>query len=47
MKLVESIDRAELQIDTFMSLDRGYSPRTGLIDRLGNLTQVGHRIASL
>jgi len=47
MELTESIDRAELQIDTFMSLDRGYSPRTGLVDRLGNLTQVGRRMASL
>ncbi len=42
-----TIDRLELQIDTFMSLDRGYSPRTGLVDRLTNLTELGQRIATL
>jgi len=47
LELTDSIDRAELQIDTLMTLDRGYSPRTGLLDRLGNLTQVGRRIASI
>jgi 3',5'-cyclic AMP phosphodiesterase CpdA len=43
----DSIDRAELQLDTFMSLERGYAPRTGLVDRLTNLTSVGKRIARL
>jgi len=45
--LVNTIDKAELQLDTFMSLERGYAPRTGLVDRLTNLTSVGRRIASL
>jgi len=46
IELVDSIERLELQLDTFMSLDRGYSPRMGLVDRLGNLTSVGQLIAA-
>ena len=37
----DNSDKLRLQLDTFMSIDRGYSPRHGLIDRLGNLTPVG------
>jgi len=46
LDLIDPIERAELQIDTLMTLERGYSPRTGLFDRLSNLTQVGRRISS-
>ena len=31
----------DLQLDTFVSVDRGYHPRTGLIDRLSNFTNIG------
>jgi len=31
----------ELQVDTFETIDRGYHPRSGLIDRLSNLTSIG------
>ena len=36
------LDKIELQIDTAMDIDRGYSPRHGLINRLGNLRPAGH-----
>ena len=35
-----------LFVDTFMDIDRGYSPRHGLIDRLSNLRAVGNKLAS-
>ena len=34
---VERIPGATLQCDTFEDVDRGYHPRNGLVDRLGNL----------
>jgi len=34
-------DKLSLLLDTFMDVDRGYSPRRGLVDRLGNLTPAG------
>lgn len=30
-----------LQLDTFADIDRGYSPRHGLVDRLYNLREAG------
>ena len=41
LNFCDSSDNLNLQLDTFMSIDRGYSPRRGLIDRLGNLTPAG------
>lgn len=35
------LDNLELQLDTTMDIDRGYSPRHGLINRLGNLRPAG------
>lgn len=37
----ESLSCVELQLDTAMDVDRGYSPRHGLIDRHGNLRPAG------
>lgn len=34
-----------LQLDTFATVDRGYSPRTGLIDTRSNLTELGKTLA--
>lgn len=41
LKLCDSSAKIHLLLDTFMTIDRGYSPRHGLIDRLGNLTPAG------
>lgn len=46
IELTAQIDGLDLHLDTFMSLDRGYCPRMGLIDRLGNLTSVGRLLAT-
>jgi len=45
MTAARSLGDMEIQLDTFMSLDRGYSPRLGLVDRLGNLTAPGRQLA--
>ena len=41
LSTAESLSCVETQLDTAMDLDRGYSPRYGLIDRLGNLRPAG------
>ena len=41
IKLQKKYPFIDLQVDTFMTIDRGYHPRAGLIDRLSNLTSIG------
>jgi hypothetical protein len=36
--------RVTVMLDTFETIDRGYNPRHGLIDRLGNLTPAGRSL---
>jgi hypothetical protein len=44
MTLLENKNKLHLYVDTFMDIDRGYSPRHGFIDRLGNLRKVGSEL---
>ena len=41
LQCAESLPAVELQLDTSMDVDRGYSPRHGLFDRLTNLRAAG------
>lgn len=41
LRFAEKWPDVDVQVDTFMTIDRGYSPRAGLIDRLANLTSAG------
>ena len=41
-----SMNAIDLQLDTAMDIDRGYSPRNGLIDRLGNLRPAGNWLSN-
>lgn len=46
MSLTADNSKLHLFIDTFMDMDRGYSPRHGLIDKLCNLRLAGNNLAS-
>jgi len=46
LDLIASSEKLSLCLDTFMDVDRGYSPRHGLIDRRSNLRPVGKAIAA-
>jgi len=46
IQLAAGDTKLHLFVDTFMDIDRGYSPRHGLIDRLNNLRSIGHKLAS-
>jgi len=42
LETCQSLPSIELQLDTFVDIDRGYSPRNGIIDRHYNLRKVAH-----
>ncbi|OED38917.1 hypothetical protein AB833_17965 [Chromatiales bacterium (ex Bugula neritina AB1)] len=46
LKFVETAPDLRLHLDTFADIDRGYSPRHGLLDRRYNLRPAGQRLAS-
>lgn len=43
----DSLSFTQIQIDTFMDIDRSYHPRHGLVDRHTNLRPVGRMLAGL
>jgi len=46
LQLATGNEKLQLSVDTFMDIDRGYSPRHGLIDRLCNLRDIGRDIGN-
>lgn len=46
-ELAASLSHTNVQLDTFMDVDRGYNPRHGLIDRLSNFRPAGRRLAAI
>jgi len=46
LSLLAGNSKLTLYVDTYMDIDRGYSPRHGLIDRLGNLRIIGNELVS-
>ena len=47
MRCASSMPDVEIQLDTTMDIDRGYSPRNGLIDRLSNLRAAGQYLCNI